>query len=227
MLSRSFWLEYEYIALTLIYCKTFIIRRPALSTHPLYLFPVQTFTMISMSRRFSLRIAVISAVITLSFCALFSGAQEQKSRKPRKTTVPPPSSRIEVSVIRDADGKPIEHAAVIFHPILGDKDNGIMELKTNEDGKAMVDVIPIGDTVRLQIIAKGFKTYGGDFEVNGPEISMEIRMKRPGGQYSIYSNGNTAKPNSGSADDNTKKPAEPEKPSEENKSKDQVAPPQQ
>jgi hypothetical protein len=181
----------------------------------------------AMSRRFSLRIVVISAVIAVSFCTLFAGAQEQKSRKPRKTTVPPPSSRIEVSVIRDTDGKPIEHAAVIFHPILGDKDNGVMELKTNEEGKAMVDVIPIGDTVRLQIIAKGFKTYGSDFEVNRPEISMEIRMKRPGGQYSIYSNGNPAKFHNGSSNDNTKKPAEPEKPAEENRSKDQAPPPQQ
>lgn len=180
-----------------------------------------------MSRRFSFRIAVIAAVLTLSVCTLFAGAQEDNSRKPRKTTIPPPSSRIVVSVIRDADGKPIEHAAVIFHPILGDKDNGVMELKTNEDGKASVDVIPIGDTVRLQIIAKGFKTYGGDFEVNRPDISMEIRMKRPGGQYSIYSNGNAAKYNSGSAEDSNKKQAEPDKPADDKKSKDQGAPPQQ
>ena len=61
-----------------------------------------------------------------------------------------------------------------------------MELKTNEDGKAMIDVIPIGDTVRLQIIAKGFQTYGEEFKIDRPEISMEIRMKRPGEQYSIY-----------------------------------------
>jgi hypothetical protein len=116
-------------------------------------------------------------------------------------------------VIRDSNGKPVEHAAVIFHPILGDRDNGVMELKTNEEGKAMVDVIPIGDTVRLQIIAKGFQTYGGDFKVDRPEISMEIRLKRPGGQYSIYGN-------------NSKKSAEPQKPAAEEKPQDQ-APPKQ
>ena len=37
-----------------------------------------------------------------------------------------------------------------------------MELKTNEDGKAIIDVIPIGDTVRLQVIANGFQTYGAE-----------------------------------------------------------------
>ena len=63
-----------------------------------------------------------------------------------------------------------------------------MELKTNEDGKAIIDVLPIGDTVRLQIIAKGFKTYGDDYKVDKAQMAIEIRMKRPGEQYSIYKN---------------------------------------
>ena len=50
----------------------------------------------------------------------------------------------------------------------------------------MIDVLPIGDTVRLQIIAKGFQTYGGDFKIDKAEMALEIRMKRPGEQYSIY-----------------------------------------
>jgi len=167
--------------------------------------------MIAMSRRSSFHCSFIFAAIALTFCTLLAGAQENTPRRPRKTKVPPPSSRIEVSVIRDSNGKPIEHAAVIFHPIEGDRDNGVLELKTNEDGKAMVDVIPIGDTVRLQIIANGFQTYGGDFEVDKPEISMEIRMKRPGGQYSIYGkNAHTAKPEDGSGE--TKGPAPAKQP---------------
>ncbi|MGB7741674.1 MAG: hypothetical protein WBL41_02860, partial [Terracidiphilus sp.] len=80
---------------------------------------------------------------------------------------------------------------VIFHPIQGDKDTGYLELKTNEDGKALIDVIPIGDTVRMQIIANGYQTYGGDYKVDKSEMSMEIRMKRPGAQYSIYKDNNT------------------------------------
>ncbi len=168
--------------------------------------------------RHSLRVAVILSGLALTFCTFHAGAQDNDSRRARKMKVPPPSSRIEVSVIRDTNGKPIEHAAVIFHPIEGDRDKGVMELKTNEDGKAMVDVIPIGDTVRLQIIAKGFQTYGGDFKVDRPEISMEIRLKRPGGQYSIYKNGSTAKSEGGS-DEESKKPGE--------KPKDQPAPPKQ
>jgi hypothetical protein len=61
-----------------------------------------------------------------------------------------------------------------------------MELKTNEDGKTIIDVLPLGATVRLQVIAKGFQTFGDDYKIEKGEMAIEIRMKRPGEQYSIY-----------------------------------------
>jgi hypothetical protein len=131
------------------------------------------------------RLSVLVAGFALAFSCLHAGAQDNQ-RRGRKYKVPPPSARIEVSVVRDFNGKPIESAAVIFHPIEGDRDEGVLELKTNFDGKAIIDVIPIGDTVRLQIIAKGFKTYGQDFKIDKDSMAFEIRMKRPGEQYSIY-----------------------------------------
>lgn len=160
-----------------------------------------------MFHRSSLRFFVFLTAIT-ALCTLHAGAQDDSTQRGRKFKVPPPSSRIEISVIRDSNGKPIEHAAVIFHPIEGDRDKGILELKTNEDGKALVDVIPVGDTVRLQIIAKGFQTYGGDFKVDKTEISKEIRMKRPGQQYSIYRNNDDAAKSENGSGENSQKPAE-------------------
>lgn len=146
-----------------------------------------------MFRRPFLRLSLSVVAFALLAGSLFAGAQQDNARKGRKYRVPPPSSRIEVTVLRDSSGKPIEHAAVIFHPIEGERDKGGMELKSNEDGIAVIDVIPIGDTVRLQVIAKGFQTYGIDFKVDKPAIVMEVRMKRPGEQYSIYKNrGETA-----------------------------------
>ena len=71
-------------------------------------------------------------------------------------------------MLRDVKGKPIENAAVVFHPMEGEKDKGNMELKTNEDGKTIIDVMPIGDTVRVQVIAKGFQTFGGDYKIDKP-----------------------------------------------------------
>ena len=107
-------------------------------------------------------------------------------------------------MVRDYNGKPIHDAHVIFHPIEGDKDKGALELKTNDDGKAIIDVIPVGDTVTPQVIADGFQTYGQDYKIDKPNMSMEVRMKRPVQQYSIYKN---STPDSGA-------PAQPDPPVE-------------
>jgi hypothetical protein len=94
-----------------------------------------------------------------------------------------------------------------------------MELKSNEDGKAVIDVLPIGDTVRVQIIAKGFQTYGQDFKIDKPEMAIEIKMKRPGEQYSIY------KDHSKDADAGKATPSKDAAPSDKNKPTDSTAPP--
>jgi hypothetical protein len=70
----------------------------------------------------------------------------------------------------------------------GEKDEGAMELKTNEDGKSVIEVLPIGDTVLLQVIAPGFQTFGKEYVINKADMTFEIRMNRPGEQYSIYKN---------------------------------------
>jgi hypothetical protein len=146
---------------------------------------VQAIRMIRMFSRTRLLSAALIAGLAL-VGSLSVSAQQDDSHRGRKYKVPPPSSRIEVTVVRAVNGKPIEAAAVIFHPMEGEHDRGAMELKTNEDGKAIIDVIPIGDVVRLQVIAKGFQTYGQDYKIDKPQMAMEIRLKRPGEQYSIY-----------------------------------------
>jgi hypothetical protein len=139
----------------------------------------------TMFQRSLLRLSVFVAGAALAISSIHVGAQDD-SKRGRKYKVPPPSSRIEVTILRAANGKPIESAAVIFHPIEGDRDKGGMELKTNQDGKAIIDVIPVGDTVRMQVIAHGFQTYGQDFKIDKDSMTLEVRMKRPGEQYSIY-----------------------------------------
>lgn len=139
------------------------------------------------------------SLATLGLATLPVRAQTPKDDQgwSRKYKVPPPSAHVEVTVLKSFNGKPIENASVIFHPIQGDKDKGALELKTNEDGKAIIDVIPIGDTVRLQVIANGYQTYGQDYKINKAEMTMEIKMKRPGAQYSTYGNSSSAKPDPG------------------------------
>lgn len=118
---------------------------------------------------------------------LFAAAYAQENGRGRKYTPPPPTCKITVTVVK-ANGKPVESAAVVFHPMKGNKDEGNMELKTNEDGKATIDVIPIGDTVRLQVIASGFQTFGNDYELPGANKEITVKLSRPAKQYSIYEN---------------------------------------
>lgn len=159
----------------------------------------------AMLSRTSLRFCVLLAGFGL-MVSLFAHGQDGTWRRGRKYKAPPPTARIEVTVVRNDDGKPIRNAAVIFHPIEGDKDKGSLELKSNEEGKAMINVLPIGDTVQLQVIANGYQTFGQNYKVDKPSLSMVVRMNRPVREYSIYKNqnankgtGNNANPPQGQA----------------------------
>lgn len=96
-------------------------------------------------------------------------------------------SSLSFVVLKDDTGKPIRNAAIVLHPIgqHGKQAKGGFELKTDNDGKTHFDGIPYG-TLRVQVIANGFQTFGDDYNINQPEQEITIRLKRPGGQYSIY-----------------------------------------
>lgn len=125
--------------------------------------------------------AVLAAALLLPCMA---GAQE--TGRGRKYVPPPPTSKITVTVTKATNGKPVENAAVIFHPIRNGKDEGGLELKTDENGKAKLDVIPIGDTLRLQVIAPGYQTFGNDYPVKADTKEISVKLRHPAQQYSIY-----------------------------------------
>jgi hypothetical protein len=135
--------------------------------------------------------AALGLVVSLSLSA------QDSSHRGRKYKAPPPTSRVDVTILRNDDGKPIENAAVVFQ-LEGDKGN--MELKTDEDGKTMIDVLPTGSKVLVQVIAKGFQTYGGDYQIDKPQMAIQLKLKRPGQQYSIYDNHPEAAKSQGSGD---------------------------
>ncbi len=136
----------------------------------------------------------------------------QQDRRGRKYKAPPATMKIDISVVRASTGKPIPNAAVIFHPVNEKgKSEGAMELKTDLDGKTQLDVIPIGSTVRLQIIANGFQTFGNDYIANADSKEITIKMQRPTSQYSLYK-GNATGDQSGQAEEKTGKPAGSSKP---------------
>jgi hypothetical protein len=123
------------------------------------------------------------SVFLLGLVVVLSVSAQDSSRRGRKYKTPPPTSKVEVTILRAEDDKPIENAAVVFTL---QTEKGNMELKTNEDGKAVLDVLPIGSKVLLQVLAKGYQTYGKEYDLDKPQVALEVRMNRPGKQYSIY-----------------------------------------
>jgi hypothetical protein len=111
----------------------------------------------------------------------------------RKYKAPPETSHIEVTVIKGFNKKPIMNAAVIFHPIKDGVDSGTLEIKSDPDGKAVIDVIPTGSQVRIQVLADGFATYAEDYTINESSRQILVTMIRPKAQVSAYID-NSGKP---------------------------------
>src|ERR1017187_6706625 len=114
-----------------------------------------------------------------------------------------PMSDLRFVVVRDYNGKPVRNAAVVLHPVnkKGKQSRGGLELKTDNEGRTTIDGIPYGP-LRIQVLAPGFQTFGEDYQIDRPELEITVKLKRPGGQYSVYENHEAKK-----ADE--KKPAEP------------------
>jgi len=132
------------------------------------------------------RNSLVSSVLMMALGAGSMAYGQDAPKRGRKYKAPPPTARFEVTVLRATTGKPIENASVIFHPVVDGHDKGNMELKTNDEGKAVIDLLNVGSDVRVQVIAHGYQTYGEDYKVDKDNIAVEVKMKRPAEQYSIY-----------------------------------------
>jgi len=133
--------------------------------------------------RITIRFAVL-AVLAFGIAAL-ACAQEDEG----------PMASVKVVVVREASGKPVKDAKVVLHPVnrKGKTTKGELDLKTDVDGRASIDRIPYG-TVEVQVLAPGLQTFGADYEVKQAEVEITVKLKRPGGQYSIYENHDDKKP---------------------------------
>jgi Carboxypeptidase regulatory-like domain len=107
-----------------------------------------------------------------------------------------PMSDLRFVVVKDYNGKPVRNAAVVLHPVnaKGKQAKGGMELKTDNDGRTNIDGIPYGP-LRVQVLAPGFQTFGEDYQIDKPELEITVKLKRPGGQYTVY--GDTKKADEG------------------------------
>jgi uncharacterized membrane protein YgcG len=147
------------------------------------------------SRVLLLAVATSFAVLA-SFAPVHARAQDDDTtpqKHGRKYKAPPDTSHIEVTVVKGFNKKPIMNAAVIFHPVKDGKDEGNLEMKTDPDGKAVIDVIPTGSAVRIQVIADGFATFAEDYTINEASRQILITMARPKAQVSTFVD-NSGKP---------------------------------
>ena len=104
----------------------------------------------------------------------------------RKYKAPPATTHIEVEVLKASTKKPIPNAAVIFHSVKDGHDEGNLEVKTNEDGKAVIDIIPQGSAVDVQVIANGLATFAETYQIDEPSRQIQVSMISPRAQISKY-----------------------------------------
>jgi len=134
-----------------------------------------------------------SAVLCACVAPLFSGYAFGQDERGRKYKAPPPTTHVVVEVIKASNGKPVVNASVVFHPIKDGKDEGNLEIKSDPDGKATIDVIPVGSLVTVQVFADGFATFAQDYTLTDAEKDIHVKLLRPRAQVSTYVD-NTGKP---------------------------------
>jgi hypothetical protein len=94
--------------------------------------------------------------------------------------------------VKTLGGRPIERASVVLDFVegrsalkLGKKIIKHWEIRTNQDGIAKLPTIPQGK-VRIQVIAKGYQTFGETYTIEEEEKTIEIKLNPPQPQYSAH-----------------------------------------
>ena len=99
------------------------------------------------------------------------------------------TTRLTVQVVDSTTKKPIYNAHVVVRFEVDRKlrrDKRVSwESKANQKGEVVLNAIPRG-TVKVQVIARGYQTYGDQHELNQAEQTLSIAMKTPTGQKSAY-----------------------------------------
>jgi len=103
----------------------------------------------------------------------------------------PPETVITV-VVKSPYDKPVDNAAVVMDFLgsrqitkLGRRKRTHWEMHTNEQGIAKFPAVPQG-TLRVQVIATDYQTFGQKFDVDQPEKQVEVKLNPPQPQYSAH-----------------------------------------
>ena len=103
----------------------------------------------------------------------------------------PPMTKLQIEVKTHA-GKPVDRASVVVRFIqgrsvakFGKKIRTHWELRTNQEGVARIPPIPQGK-ILVQVIAKGYQTFGETVEVTEEEKTVQVKLNAPQQQYSAH-----------------------------------------
>jgi hypothetical protein len=103
----------------------------------------------------------------------------------------PPMTKLRIEV-RSPGDKPVDRAGVIVRFVegrsiakFGKKIRTRWELRTNQEGVVNIPPIPQGK-ILIQVIAKGYQTFGEYIEVSEEEKTVPVNLKSPQPQYSAH-----------------------------------------
>jgi hypothetical protein len=94
-------------------------------------------------------------------------------------------------VVTTRSGRPIDRADVVVRfggrsvIKLGKMVRTTWEMRSSQEGVAEIPDMPKGK-VRIQVIAKGYQTFGDTFDVDEDERTIEIKLNPPQKQYSSH-----------------------------------------
>ena len=98
------------------------------------------------------------------------------------------TSRLKLQVMTSESNKPVPNAHVIVRFVqekfLKDKRSS-WETKTNRKGFVVLDKVPHG-SIQVQVIARGYQTYGNEHEISKPNEELTILLNPPQSQHSAY-----------------------------------------
>ncbi len=129
-----------------------------------------------LSSRVFVPLAIVALSIGLTFARAAIAADE--------------NSRLIVQVMTDETKKPVASAHVVVRFISGKtllikNKRTTWEAQTNKRGEIIMEDIPKG-RIRVQVIARGYQTYGNEIDVSQPEETVTILLKPPAKQVSAY-----------------------------------------
>lgn len=131
------------------------------------------------------------ALVSASLPAVSASAAPQEHGRKYKPL--PETAHVDVTVVKGFNGKPFANAGVVFRAIRNGKDDGNLEVKTDPQGHATIDVLEVGSHVLVQVIATGFATYATEFDLTNAGKDLVVKLQRPRAQVSTYSD-NDGKP---------------------------------